>query len=450
LASVPIHGQLYRLLANTHSIVVQVNQTNMPVHVVCGAQWGDEGKGKLVDLIAQKHDICARYNGGANAGHTIVLHDKKFKTNLLPSGVISPHCINVIGNGVVLDVPKLFDELDTLKKDGLDADNRVLVSDRCHLVFDLHKLIDEAQEKALGENSLGTTKKGIGPTYATKVTRSGVRAGDLLHWDYFVSKFRTLVEQQTKMYGLEYDIEKELKLYKDVYAPRLAPMIIDNVSYLHKAIRENKSILLEGANAVMLDIDFGTYPYVTSSNPSVGGACIGLGIPPQSINDIYAVVKAYCTRVGSGPFPTELENETGEKMRKIGGEFGTTTGRPRRCGWLDAVAVRYANMISGFTSICLTKLDVLDTFDEIKVATKYFVEGKEIDTVPASLDVLGKVVVEYETFPGWNTDISKCRTFDDLPENARKYVLRVEELLGVHIRWIGVGAGREAIIERKK
>jgi adenylosuccinate synthase len=419
----------------------------MPVRVVIGGQWGDEGKGKLVDLIAQEHDICARYNGGANAGHTIVLHDKKFKTNLLPSGVISPHCVNIIGNGVVLDVPKLFDELDTLKRDGLDADARVFVSDRSHLVFDLHKLIDEAQEKALGANSLGTTKKGIGPTYATKVTRSGVRAGDLLHFDFFASKFRNLAEQQTKMYGLDYDVEKEIELYK-TYAIRLSPMIMDNVSYMNKAIREKKNILLEGANAVMLDIDFGTYPYVTSSSPSIGGACSGLGIPPHAIDEVYAVVKAYCTRVGSGPFPTELDNEIGEEMRRIGFEFGTTTGRSRRCGWLDAVAVKYGHMINGFTAICFTKLDVLDTFDEIKVGVKYIYEGKELDTVPASLDVLDKVTVEYETFPGWKTDISKCRTFEQLPKNAQQYVLRVEQILGVPIRWVGVGAGRDAIIER--
>jgi adenylosuccinate synthase len=318
------------------------------------------------------------------------------------------------------------------------------------LVFDLHKLIDAAQEQALGSKSLGTTKKGIGPTYATKVTRSGVRAGDLLHFDFFADKFRTLAEQQTKMYGLEYDVEKEILEYKNVWAARLAPMIVDTVSYLHKAIKQDKKILLEGANAVMLDIDFGTYPYVTSSNPTIGGACSGLGIPANGISDVYSVVKAYCTRVGSGPFPTELDNDLGEELRRIGYEFGTTTGRSRRCGWLDAVAVKYGHMINGFTAICFTKLDVLDTFDEIKVGVKYLVEGKELDTVPASLDVLEKVVVEYETFPGWKTDISKCRTFEELPVNAQKYVLRCEEILEVHIRWIGVGAGRDAIIERPK
>ncbi|KAL0479497.1 adenylosuccinate synthase [Acrasis kona] len=421
----------------------------MSIKAVVGGQWGDEGKGKLVDLIAQEHDICARYNGGANAGHTIVHNGKKYKTNLLPSGVITPSCSNLIGNGVVLDVPKLFEEIDVMKGDGLDVSEKVLVSDRAHLVFGFHKEMDALSEKMLGKNEeIGTTKKGIGPAYGTKISRNGCRAGDLLELEVFEKKYRTLAATLQKQFELSYDFEAELKLFKDVYIPRITPMIIDGVAYMNSAIKQKKNILLEGANAVMLDIDFGTYPFVTSSNPTVGGACTGLGIPPREISEVYAVVKAYCTRVGSGPFPTELHDEVGEKIREIGGEFGTTTGRPRRCGWLDVPAVKYGHMLNGYEYICLTKLDVLDTFDEIKVGVKYIHDGKELPAVSQSLKITSNIKMEYETFPGWKQDISKCRTFEELPINAQKYVLRLEELFEVPIKWVGVGAGRDAIVIR--
>jgi adenylosuccinate synthase len=414
-------------------------------------QWEDEGKGKLVDLIAQEQKIIARYNGGANAGHTIVLGDKKFATNLLPSGILTPTCTNIIGNGVVVEIPKLLDELDVLARGGIDTAGRIFVSDRAHLVFGFLKEVDGIQEAALSDSKIGTTKKGIGPTYSCKATRNGVRAGDLKFWDNFESRVRQLFTALTTQYGdlKSYDLDAELKLYKEVYGPRVLPMIIDTVSYMHQAVKNGDKVLLEGANAVLLDIDFGTYPFVTSSSPCVGGACTGLGIPPRAIQDVYGVVKAYLTRVGSGPFPTELEDETGEKLRKIGHEFGTTTGRPRRCGWTDAVAVRYGNMINGYTGICLTKLDVLDTFDEIKVAVKYEYEGKEIDSVPESLQVLEKVNVVYETFKGWNKDISGCRKFEDLPQEAQDYVLALEKYFEVPIKWIGVGPARDAIITRE-
>jgi len=424
----------------------------MPVTVVVGGQWGDEGKGKLVDLIAQDQKIIARYNGGANAGHTIVLGKKKFATNLLPSGILTPTCTNLIGNGVVVEIPKLLEELRVLKEGGIDTNGRIFVSDRAHIVFGFHKEVDGIQEAALtGNDKIGTTKKGIGPTYSSKATRNGVRVGDLLFWDVFEKRTRTLFHalcQQYPTLSSVHDLEAELKLFKDTYAPAVLPMILDTVSYLNRKMKEdaNCAILVEGANAVMLDLDFGTYPYVTSSSPCVGGACTGLGVPPTSIKDVYGVVKAYTTRVGGGPFPTELEDEIGQKLRDVGHEYGTTTGRPRRCGWLDAVAVKYGHMMNGFTGICLTKLDVLDSFDEIKVGVKYEYNGEELHSVPANLEVFSKVEVTYQTFKGWKQDISKCRTFEELPKEAQEYVLALEQIFEIPIRWIGVGPERESIV----
>jgi adenylosuccinate synthase len=422
----------------------------MAVTVIIGGQWGDEGKGKLVDIIAQEQKIIARYNGGANAGHTIVLGKKKFATNLLPSGILTPNCINLIGNGLVVEIPKLLDELDQLHQSGVDTQGRIFVSDRSHIVFGFHKEIDGLQEAALNEEKIGTTKKGIGPAYSSKATRNGIRVGELLFWDSFEKRVRSLFHTLMLQYKeLEtYDIETEIKAYKEVYAPRVLPMILDTITYLHKALKAGEKILVEGANAVMLDLDFGTYPYVTSSSPCSGGACTGLGIPPSSIKQVFAVVKAYTTRVGSGPFPTELEDELGVKLRDKGHEYGTTTGRPRRCGWMDAIVVRYGHKLNDYTAICLTKLDVLDTFDEIKVAVKYEYEGKELQSVPANVDILSKVHVTYLTFKGWKKDISQCRSFSDLPQEAQDYVLGLEKIFEVPIRWIGVGPEREAIIHR--
>lgn len=426
----------------------------MPVTVVVGGQWGDEGKGKLVDLIAQDQKIIARYNGGANAGHTIVLGKKKFATNLLPSGILTPSCINLIGNGVVVEIPKLLQELQTLKDGGIETNGRIFVSDRAHIVFGFHKEIDGLQEEALsGKDKIGTTKKGIGPTYSSKATRNGVRIGDLHSWELFERRTRTLFSSLCAMYprlAESYDLEQELDLFKTVYIPAVSPMILDTVSYLNRAMKQdaNCQILVEGANAVMLDLDFGTYPYVTSSSPCAGGACTGLGVPPTSIKDVFGVVKAYTTRVGGGPFPTELEDDIGQRLRDIGREYGTTTGRPRRCGWLDAVAVKYGHMMNGFTAICLTKLDVLDTFDEIKVGVAYRYNGQELDSVPASLDIFSQVEIVYETFKGWKQDISQCRTFGDLPQEAQDYVLALEKIFEVPIRWVGVGPEREAVVTR--
>ncbi|RKP27149.1 Adenylosuccinate synthetase [Syncephalis pseudoplumigaleata] len=418
------------------------------ITVVLGTQWGDEGKGKLSDLLAQQSDICARCQGGNNAGHTIVVGDIKYSFHLLPSGLINPKCTALIGNGVVVHVPSLFKELAALEEKGLDCQGRLLVSDRAHLVFDFHQIVDGIKEVELGGSSIGTTKRGIGPTYSSKASRSGLRVHHLYNWPEFESRFRTIVANRHKRYGdFAYDVEAELARYKE-WAERLKPMVVDSVVYIHEAMRSGKRILVEGANALMLDVDFGTYPFVTSSSCGVGGACTGLGIPPQAIAKVIGVAKAYTTRVGAGPFPTEQLNETGTYLQEVGFEFGVTTGRRRRCGWLDLVVLRYSTMINGYTSINLTKLDVLDKLDEIKIGVAYRLNGQRLESFPADMDDLQKLEVEYETLPGWKQDISACRTFEDLPANAQRYVLRIEEALGVHIEWIGVGVSRDAMIYR--
>ncbi|KAJ3163949.1 hypothetical protein HDU88_006118 [Geranomyces variabilis] len=419
------------------------------VTVVLGAQWGDEGKGKLVDILAQEIDVCCRCQGGNNAGHTIVVNGKKYDFHLLPSGIINDKCVGVIGNGVVVHIPSFFEELANLEKKGLDPTGRLFISERAHLVFDYHQIVDGIKEVELGRGSIGTTKKGIGPAYSSKASRSGLRVHHLYHFDEFAEKFRLLVTNRKKRYGdFEYDVEKELDRYRDL-AKRLMPFVTNSVQYVHNAIKTNKRVLVEGANALMLDLDFGTYPYVTSSATTVGGVCTGLGIPPSKIGKVLGVVKAYTTRVGGGPFPTEQLNEIGEHLQSVGAEIGTTTGRKRRCGWLDMVVMRYSHVINDYTSINLTKLDVLDQLPEIKIGTAYIHNGVKLTSFPADLHVLEECTVEYETLPGWQTDISKCRSWDDLPANARKYVQRVEELLdGVKVEWIGVGAARDAMIHR--
>ncbi|KAI0076427.1 Adenylosuccinate synthetase [Panus rudis PR-1116 ss-1] len=429
----------------------------MSVSVVLGAQWGDEGKGKLVDILAAEADVCARCAGGNNAGHTIVVQQgpEKVKTtyafHLLPSGLINPNCVGVIGNGVVIHVPSFFAELDALQAQGLDCTNRLFVSDRAHLVFDFHQIVDGLKEVELGGSSIGTTKKGIGPAYSAKASRSGLRVHHLFDHETFASKFRKIVEGRFKRYGyFEYDTEGEIQRYKTL-ADRLRPYVIDSVAYIHAALSSNKRILVEGANALMLDIDFGTYPYVTSSSTTIGGVCTGLGIPPKKIGKTIGVVKAYTTRVGGGPFPTEQLNDIGVHLQEVGHEYGTTTGRRRRCGWLDLVVLKHSCLINGYDALNLTKLDVLDYLDEIKVAVKYIVDGKELPGFPADLGVLEKVNVEYVTLPGWKKSIASITSVSELPENCQKYVRFIEEFLGVPIEWIGVGPGRESMItaERK-
>ncbi|KAK5959771.1 adenylosuccinate synthase PWA37_003139 [Arxiozyma heterogenica] len=429
------------------------------VNVVLGSQWGDEGKGKLVDLLVGHYDIVARCAGGNNAGHTIVVNNVKYDFHMLPSGLVNPNCQNLLGNGVVIHVPSFFQELENLEEKGLkNARERLFISSRAHLIFDFHRRTDKLRELELADHSkdgknIGTTGKGIGPTYSTKASRSGLRVHHLVNdnpgaWEFFVSKYMRLLETRKQRYGdFDYDYEEELARFKQ-YKEQLKPFVVDSVVFMHNAIKANKKILVEGANALMLDIDFGTYPYVTSSSTSIGGVCTGLGIPPHVINDVYGVVKAYTTRVGEGPFPTEQLNEFGDKLQTIGAEFGVTTGRKRRCGWLDLVVLKYSTLINGYTSLNITKLDVLDTFETIPVGVSYSVNGKKLDLFPEDLMTLGKVDVEYVNLPGWNQDITKITKYEDLPENAKKYLKFIEDFVGVPVEWVGTGPGRESMLHK--
>ena len=428
------------------------------VDVVLGAQWGDEGKGKLVDMLSQTYDVCARVAGGSNAGHTIVVEGIKYKFHLIPSGILNAKATCIVGNGVVIHLPSFLNELEGLEHAGVNYKGRVIISDRAHLVFDFHQAVDGKQEQRAGRNKIGTTKKGIGPAYASKISRNGLRVGDLRDWEYFEERFRSLAEYHLNAFNsdaadaedlLEIDVEAELAYYKSI-ADRVLSMTADTIQYTNQAYSEGKRILIEGANATMLDIDFGTYPYVTSSNPSVGSVMTGLGIAPNLLHAIYGTVKAYCTRVGEGPFPTELDTAegVGHHLSSVGAEYGTTTGRPRRCGWLDIPQMKYSTLINGFTAINLTKLDVLTGLPELKIGKGYKYKGEVINTMPASLKVLGDLEVEYETLPGWKEDITQVQSFEELPDNAQRYVLRVQELLGVPIRWIGVGPNRLDVIDR--
>ncbi|BAO41264.1 adenylosuccinate synthetase [Kluyveromyces marxianus] len=429
------------------------------VNVVLGSQWGDEGKGKLVDLLVGKYDIVARSAGGNNAGHTIVVDGVKYDFHMLPSGLVNPNCQNLIGNGVVIHIPSFFEELENLEKKGLkNARSRLFISSRAHLVFDFHQRTDKLRELELsgaskdGKN-IGTTGKGIGPTYSTKASRSGIRVHHLVNddpnaWEVFETRYRRLLETRQKRYGpFEYDADEELRRYK-VYKEQLKPFVVDSIPFLHNAIKLNKKILVEGANALMLDIDFGTYPYVTSSNTGIGGVITGLGLPPRTIEKIFGVVKAYTTRVGEGPFPTEQLNEYGDMLQTIGAEYGVTTGRKRRCGWLDLVVLKYSTLINGFTSLNITKLDVLDTFKEIKIAVSYSYKGKKLESFPEDLLILANVDVEYVTLPGWEQDITKITEYEDLPENAKKYLKFIEDFLEVPIEWVGTGPSRDSMLHK--
>ncbi|EQC28424.1 adenylosuccinate synthetase [Saprolegnia diclina VS20] len=446
-------GMLREVLSKLNRIesaVANPKRDGPGVDVVLGAQWGDEGKGKLVDMLSQEYDVIARVAGGANAGHTIVCNGKKYKFHLVPSGVLNDKAVCVIGNGVVVHLPALLKELEMLKDAGVDCEGRVLISDRAHMVLDLHQEIDGLMENRRGRNKIGTTKKGIGPAYSSKMLRNGVRVGDLRYFDDFADKMRAQFTFYKENYpDLDLDVEAEIERYR-VLKEQILPITIDSVEYLNKAYVAGKKILVEGANATMLDIDFGTYPYVTSSNPSIGSICTGGGISPNRINGIIGIVKAYCTRVGEGPFPTELHDDIGAHLGTVGAEFGTTTGRPRRCGWLDIPQMKYSNLVNGFTEINLTKLDVLTGLKEVKIGVAYWHNGKKLSGMPSNLQPLEESTVQYETLPGWSEDISKCRTFEELPVNAQKYVLRVEELLGTHIKWIGVGQDRLDVIERAR
>eukprot|EP00596_Hydrurales_sp_CCMP1899_P003787 CAMPEP_0119041920 /NCGR_PEP_ID=MMETSP1177-20130426/14210_1 /TAXON_ID=2985 /ORGANISM="Ochromonas sp, Strain CCMP1899" /LENGTH=470 /DNA_ID=CAMNT_0007008347 /DNA_START=76 /DNA_END=1485 /DNA_ORIENTATION=- len=405
------------------------------VDVIVGAQWGDEGKGKLVDILSADYEICARVAGGSNAGHTIVVDGKKYKFHLVPSGILNKNSHCVVGNGVVVHLRGLLAELKTLREANIDYKGRLHLSDRAHIVFDFHQAIDGLNEAKLGDKKLGTTHKGIGPAYSSKTMRNGLRIGDLRDMEFFESRLRGLVKQlEGSNPGFIIDVEKELAYYTSI-REEILEMTIDTIEYSNAAIKDGKRILIEGANATMIDLDFGTFPYVTSSNPTVGSVCTGLGVPPTQIGAVTGIVKSYCTRVGEGPFPTELDDDDCLKLRKIGGEFGTTTGRPRRCGWIDIPQLKYAAMINGFSEINLTKLDVLSGFAEVKIGTKYMLNGQEVKGMPSSLNTYAAIEVQYEVMPGWTEDVSNIKNFDDLPKNCKAYVLRLEELTGVPIRW---------------
>lgn len=415
--------------------------------VILGAQWGDEGKGKLVDDLSQKSDIVARCAGGANAGHTIVVDGVTYKFHLLPSGLVAPKPVCLIGNGVVLDVVSLFEEIDYLTAQGIkNVDSRVKVSDRAHIVFKMHKKEDKARETARQNNSgtaLGTTGKGIGPAYSSKMDRDGIRVCDLIgNFAQFQSKYFEL----SKAMGADSEDMTELVEMRRL-ANRIRPMVVDSILYLHDALKAGKSVLVEGANAAMLDIDHGTYPFVTSSNCTIGGVCTGLGVPPTRIGSVIGIVKAYSTRVGKGPFPTELTCEIGKHLQTVGNEYGTTTGRLRRCGWIDCVVLRYSSMINGYTSLNLTKLDVLTGLKTLMIGVSYQDNTKAYESMPADLDTLEKCGVLYQCLPGWgDVDISKVKNYNDLPVQAKTYVERIEKLVGIPIRYVGVGPGRDSTL----
>ncbi len=418
----------------------------MPAIVVLGAQWGDEGKGKATDLLGSSIDYCVRYQGGNNAGHTIVVDGEKFATHLLPSGVLTPGCTPVIANGVVMDARVLFTEVDGLEARGVDT-SRLLVSGSVHLITSYHCEIDKVTERFLGKNRIGTTGRGIGPAYADKINRIGVRVADVFDEKILQAKVEAALELKNhllvKVYNRRAIGVEEILDEIGEYADRLRPMVADTSLVLNRALDAGETVLFEGAQATMLDVDHGTYPFVTSSNPIAGGVGPGAGIGPKRIDRVIGVVKAYTTRVGAGPFPTELFDADGEQLRQIGAEYGTTTGRPRRCGWYDAVIARYAARINGLTEFFLTKLDCLGAWEEIPVCVAYEIDGERHDEMPMTQTDFhhAKPILEY--LPGWKSDISGCRTFAELPANAQAYVRRLEELSGAPFWGVGVGPGRE-------
>jgi adenylosuccinate synthase len=416
--------------------------------VVVGAQWGDEGKGKLVDVLAERADLVVRYQGGANAGHTVVIGDSQFILRQIPSGILHPGVICVVGNGVVLEPETFFAELDQLAQRQIDTAGRIFVSDRAHLVLPYHKLLDAASEKS---QKLGTTGRGIGPAYEDKYGRRGIRVTDLRRLECARALLAERVERANRLLELMGSAERasfeEHAALLERLAPRLVPLAADTGLLVHRAVREGRRVLLEGAQGSLLDVDHGTYPYVTSSNTTAGGAAVGAGIGPTLIHGVLGVVKAYTTRVGNGPLPTEAPNPFGEQLRQLGGEFGAVTGRPRRCGWFDATVVRYAARVNGLTGLAVTKLDVLDTFEEIPVCTDYALGGERCEEMPAEVELLGQVRPQYEVLPGWRRPTGGARRLADLPMEARAYLDRLQALSGVPARYVSVGTRRDQIIE---
>ena len=418
----------------------------MSVTVVVGSQWGDEGKGKIVDLLSNNADIVARYQGGANAGHTIVIEGKQYILHLIPSGILNPKAKCVIGNGVVIDPIALMDEIAMLKSHGIEVTGRLFISHKAHLIMPYHKMLDQALESQKSKGAIGTTGRGIGPAYNDKYARTGIRIVDLLDRKTFTQKLKANIEEKnnllSKIYGYEgIDEQKVVNQYLE-FDKLIDPFITDTTLMLNEAINEGKELFIEGAQGALLDIDHGTYPFVTSSNPTTGGACTGLGIPPTAITNVIGIVKAYCTRVGNGPFPTELNDEIGEKLRLNGAEYGATTGRSRRCGWLDLVALKYSVMINGISEIALTKLDILDDFQEIKVCTSYSFNGKELKSFPSDIYTLENITLGFKTFKGWNTSLAGIKSFNDLPEQTKEYLNFIETFTGAKIKIISLSPDR--------
>ena len=414
--------------------------------VVVGTQWGDEGKGKITDFLSENAEVIARYQGGDNAGHTIVIEGTKYKLHLIPSGIFYPEKVSVIGNGVVVNPKSLVKELAYLHDAGITTDN-LRISDRAHVILPYHIKLDQLQEDSKGDNKIGTTIKGIGPAYMDKAARVGIRIADLLDKEIFAERLKTNLEQKnrefTKMYEVDpIDFQDIFEEYYD-YGQQIKKYVTDTSVILNDALDAGKRVLFEGAQGVMLDIDQGTYPYVTSSNPVAGGVTIGSGVGPSKISKVVGVCKAYTSRVGDGPFPTELNDEIGHQIREVGHEYGTTTGRPRRVGWFDSVVMRHSRRVSGLTNLSLNSIDVLTGLDEVKICVAYDLDGERIDYYPASLETLQRCTPIYETLPGWSEDITGVRHLDDLPETAKNYVRRVSELVGVKISTFSVGPGRD-------
>ncbi|HYF61738.1 MAG TPA: adenylosuccinate synthase [Herpetosiphonaceae bacterium] len=422
----------------------------MPVVAVLGAQWGDEGKGRVVDLLAAKAKMVVRSGGGTNAGHTVINHLGTFKLHLVPAGIFDPNVVNVIGAGTVVDPAALLKELATLKEAGISTDN-LFISERAHVVMPYHLQLDGLEEDSRGANEIGTTRRGIGPTYVDKASRVGIRMGDLIHEETLLSRMMSVLEQKnkvlTKLYGAQpITAIHDTYLQYLQYGRQLEKHIISTHAMIQEALRRDVPLLIEGNQGALLDIDHGTFPFVTSTATGSAGACQGAGIPPTRLNGVVGIYKAYSTRVGAGPYPTELKDEVGDKIRADGKEYGTTTGRPRRVGWFDAVAARYAAEINGISSIALTKLDVLDGIERIKICTGYKLHDTQLDTLPSSVALLNQVEPIYEEYPGWMTSTSNARSIEDLPEAAQRYVRRLSQVIGARLGMISVGPSREQVI----
>ena len=417
----------------------------MSVTVLVGCQWGDEGKGKIVDILSENYDIVTRYQGGANAGHTVEIGDNQYILHLIPSGILRNNVKCVIGNGVVVDPNALLEEIKLLKQNGINVEGRLFISHNAHLIMPYHKLLDSISESS--KKKIGTTGRGIGPCYMDKYARKGIRIVDLLNKEILERKIRDNLEEKNTLLKKVYehdglDVDKIINEYIQ-FDKAIDNYITDVPLMLNNAIRDGKSILLEGAQGALLDVDHGTYPYVTSSSPTSGGACTGSGIPPNKITSVFGIVKAYTTRVGNGPFPTELTNDEGENLRKEGAEYGATTGRPRRCGWFDAFLVSYSAMINGIDSVAITKLDVLGTFESIKVCVGYKLNGKSLNSFPTDVEQLNNITPVYETLDGWMEDISKCKSYDELPQKTKDYLEFISDHANIKIEIISVGPKRK-------